>query len=120
MRGLATHLQKLGANVQLLCQLGDTGRDIADVITGASEEDSWGAMAALRYMEKIQPESVVESVTPKPAQVKGANEQAKALLTPLTAFEPKQVDWLVEGWLPAKHISLLAGQAGMGKDDTCN
>ena len=115
MRGLVAHLQKLGANVQLLCPPGDTGRDIADVVTGASEDDSRGAMMALAYIQKIQPEPVVESIIPKSAQVKEANEQAKALLTPLTAFEPKQVDWLVEGWLPAKHISLLAGQAGMGK-----
>ena len=42
MRGLAAHLQKLGANVKLLCPPGDTGRDIADVITGASEHDSLG------------------------------------------------------------------------------
>ncbi len=111
MRSIAAHLQKLGANSQLLCPSGDSGRDIADVINEASEDDSRGAMAALAYIGSIQPEPVVEALL----QADREDAPSKVLMTSLTTFNPKPVDWLVEGWLPAGHMSLLAGQAGMGK-----
>ena len=105
MRGLAAHLQKLGANVQLLCPLGDSGRDIADVINDASEDDSRGAMAALDYINSIQPEAVTLDSKPP----------VKTELFSYSTIKSKATRWTVRGWIPKSAITLLAGQAGFGK-----
>ena len=36
-------------------------------------------------------------------------------IKPLSAFEIKQAEWVIEGWLPKGHITILAADGGSGK-----
>lgn len=75
-------------------------------------------LAAIQYDVTLSADDLLDTLQSKVADMSrgyGSNNDLLSLIKPLTEFDEREPEWLIDGWLPKGQITLLASAGGVGK-----